>query len=205
MLINSFALICSYLLGSIPSGLLIGQSFYHTDIRQYGSGNIGTTNAFRALGVKGGLFVFICDLLKGFLPVIFLRNLPGITWPLLAFGLAAIVGHSFSIFLAFKGGKAVATSFGVGLAIAPVLPLASIGVFFIVLYISRMVSLSSVLAMVFASCFVCIYPDGLLRAFIWTVSLLIIVRHRTNIQRILKGTESKVPFGLGYRKEQEKK
>ena len=99
----------------------------------------------------------------------------------------------------------MATSFGVGLAIAPVLPLASIGVFFIVLYISRMVSLSSVLAMAFASCFVCIYPDGLLRAFIWTVSLLIIVRHHTNIQRILKGTESKVPFGLGYRKEQEKK
>ena len=105
--------ILAYLLGSFPTGILVGKTFFHKDIRKYGSGNIGTTNTFRVLGPVAGIIVFLVDFFKGTLatliPVIF--NL-GPHYLCLIFGLAAILGHAFPVFLKFKGGKAVATSAG---------------------------------------------------------------------------------------------
>lgn len=190
--------VLAYLLGSVPFGVLIGRYGYHKDIRQFGSGNIGTTNAFRAFGAGGGLTVFVCDMLKGFIPVLLARLIPGLTWDAMIYGIFAILGHTFSLYLHFKGGKAVATSFGAALAYSPLFALLSISIFFIVLLISRMVSLASVLALVGASLLVSFFiPDAswLFRCLVYGITLLIIVRHWTNIKRILNGTESKITLG----------
>lgn len=193
---NFWLVIFAYLLGSFPSGLVIGKLFYHTDLREQGSGNIGTTNAFRAFGKLGGSVVFIGDMLKGAIPVL-LAGSVATSWHPVVFGLSAIFGHTFPIFLKFKGGKAVATSFGVGLAIAPLFALIVISVFFIVLYIGRMVSLASIVAVIFALILSFFWQDTVLTILVAIIAVTIIVRHKENIERIRKGTESKVPFGLG--------
>lgn len=203
MVFNLFFSLLSYLLGSIPFGILIGKGFYHKDIRAFGSGNIGTTNAFRSFGATGGLFVFFCDMLKGFLPVFIAHHTSLLTWDPMVYGIFAILGHSFSIYLQFKGGKAVATSFGAALAYSPVFALLSIGAFFIILLISRMVSLSSMLALVTSSILVTFFmPDisWLFRFLVYAITILIIVRHRTNITRILNGTERKISFHASKKK-----
>ncbi|MDO4669851.1 MAG: glycerol-3-phosphate 1-O-acyltransferase PlsY [Aerococcus sp.] len=187
--------VLAYLLGSIPFGVLIGKGLYHKDIRSFGSGNIGTTNAFRAFGPRGGLLVFLFDMLKGFLPVMIAHLVPQLTWDAMIYGIFAILGHSFSLYLRFKGGKAVATSFGAALAYSPIFALLSIAVFFIVLWVSRMVSLSSILALIASSILVTFFmPDvsWLFRGLVYGITLLIIVRHIQNIKRILNGTESKI-------------
>lgn len=122
-------IIIAYLLGSIPSGLWIGKTFYKKDIRQFGSGNSGTTNTFRILGVKAGFAVFLADLLKGTLATS-LAYLPGVDTNPLWFGLAAIVGHVFPVFAKFKGGKAVATSAGMLLGYNPLFFFCSLALFF---------------------------------------------------------------------------
>ena len=139
-------LIIAYLLGSIPTGLWIGKYFYGKNLRDYGSGNMGTTNTFRVLGPKAGSVTFMIDMLKGtlatILPMIF--GVSGVT-PLL-FGFFAILGHTFPIFAGFKGGKAVATSAGILLGLAPLFLLYLLIIFTIVLYLSSMISLASVTA-----------------------------------------------------------
>lgn len=190
-------MIIAYLIGSIPFGLLIGLNFYHIDIRKIGSGNIGTTNAFRAYGTKGGIAVFILDMLKGGLPVLSGQFIPHITWHPLLFGLAAVIGHIFPIFLSFKGGKAVASSFGLGLFYAPIVAIVGIGVFFISLYFSRIVSLSSILGVFTALIMTFITSDDwILRIMVACLFLLVIIRHKTNIKRILNGTENKISKGF---------
>ncbi|WHY88802.1 glycerol-3-phosphate 1-O-acyltransferase PlsY [Neobacillus novalis] len=187
-------LVLAYLLGSIPSGLIIGKVFYKTDIREHGSGNLGGTNTFRTLGVKAGLAVTLADILKGTLaaslPVLF--NLPDLN-PLIA-GVFAVVGHTYPIFAGFRGGKAVATSGGVVLFCAPYMFIAVLVVFFISLYITKYVSLSSMLAGV------CGVIYGLV---LWNIPLLIaivlltsfvIYRHRANIKRIINKTEPKIKW-----------
>lgn len=193
---NFLLVIFAYLLGSFPSGLVVGKLFYHTDLREHGSGNIGTTNAFRAFGKVGGSVVFLGDMLKGAIPIM-ITGLVGASWHPIIFGLAAIFGHTFPIFLKFRGGKAVATSFGVGLAYAPVFALIAISVFFIVLYIRRMVSLASIIAVIFALILSFFWQDSVLTILVAIITIVIIVRHKENIQRIRNGTEAKVPFGLG--------
>lgn len=188
-------LIFAYLIGSIPFGLVIGKLLYKKDIRQFGSGNIGTTNAFRAFGKAGGSLVFVCDMLKGMIPVLLATAL-GISWHPLLFGGMAILGHSFPIFLKFKGGKAVATSFGVVLAYHPIFALIAIASFFISLYITSMVSFSSIFAVAFALILSLWYQDWVLTLVTLLVFILIVVRHKDNIKRIRQGTESRVPFGL---------
>lgn len=192
-------LVVAYLLGSIPFGLVVGKFIYKKDIRQFGSGNIGTTNAFRAFGTVGGILVFVCDMLKGAIPVLLAQWLDAGLHPLL-FGGMAIVGHSYPLFLKFNGGKAVATSFGVVLAYHPIFALISIASFFVSLFITSMVSFSSIFAITFATILSLFYQDWGLTLATLLVLILVVVRHKDNIKRIRQGTESKVPFGLNKSK-----
>ncbi|WP_251921118.1 glycerol-3-phosphate 1-O-acyltransferase PlsY [Lactococcus lactis] len=206
-------LIASYLLGAIPFGLWIGKIFFKKNLHDYGSGNTGTTNTFRILGVKAGISVFAFDLLKGtlatLLPLFFHIN--GVS-PLI-FGLLAVIGHTFSIFDRFKGGKAVATSAGVILGFSPLFLIYLLVVFIIVLWLFSMISLSSVIGAIFALLGILIFPsvgfiltsyDLLFSIIIFVLAIIIILRHRTNLKRIKNHCESLVPFGLNLSKQKEK-
>ena len=213
MLTIILLLIASYLLGAIPFGLWIGKIFFKKNLHDYGSGNTGTTNTFRILGVKAGSSVFAFDLLKGtlatLLPLFFHIN--GVS-PLI-FGLLAVIGHTFSIFDRFKGGKAVATSAGVILGFSPLFLIYLLVVFIIVLWLFSMISLSSVIGAVFALLGILIFPsigfiltsyDLLFSIIIFVLAIIIILRHRTNLKRIKNHCESLVPFGLNLSKQKEK-
>ena len=213
MLTIILLLIASYLLGAIPFGLWIGKIFFKKNLHDYGSGNTGTTNTFRILGVKAGISVFAFDLLKGtlatLLPLFFHIN--GV--PPLIFGLLAVIGHTFSIFDRFKGGKAVATSAGVILGFSPLFLIYLLVVFIIVLWLFSMISLSSVIGAVFALLGILIFPsigfiltsyDLLFSIIIFVLAIIIILRHRTNLKRIKNHCESLVPFGLNLSKQKGK-
>lgn len=202
-------LIIAYLLGSIPSGVWIGKFFFKKDLRQFGSGNTGTTNTFRVLGKKAGIAVLLMDILKGTLatclPLLFTLDVNP-----LVFGVAAVLGHTFPIFANFKGGKAVATSAGMILAYNPAFFVYSALIFIIMLYITSMVSLSSMISAVLITLSTIILPfaipailphfDWLLTSIALVLTIFIFIRHKDNIERIKDGTESRVPFGLGARK-----
>lgn len=213
MLVNLILLFIAYLLGSIPSGLWIGQTFFNINIREYGSGNTGTTNTFRILGPKAGTIVFVIDFLKGtlaaLLPLIF--HAQGIS-PIV-FGLMAVLGHTFPVFAQFKGGKAVATSAGMLLGVAPAFCLYLVTIFVTSLYLTSMVSFSSVLAAALAILGALLFPamgiilpsyDWLYTVIIVFLGLFVIVRHKENIQRILKKEENLVPFGLNLTKQKKR-
>ena len=213
MLIIILLLIASYLLGAIPFGLWIGKIFFKKNLHDYGSGNTGTTNTFRILGVKAGIAVFIFDLLKGtlatLLPLIFHIN--GVS-PLI-FGLLAVIGHTLSIFDHFKGGKAVATSAGVVLGFSPFFLLYLLVIFILVLWLFSMISLSSVVAAIFALLGILIFPsfgfiltsyDLLFSIIIFALAIIIIFRHKTNLKRIKNHCESLVHFGLNLSGQKEK-
>lgn len=186
-------LILAYLLGSIPSGLIIGKAFYNTDIRQHGSGNLGGTNTFRTLGVKAGLVVTLMDILKGTLaaslPHLFHMELN----PLIA-GIFAVLGHTYPIFAGFRGGKAVATSGGVILFCAPLMFLTVLVVFFISLYVTKFVSLSSMLAGVCAVIYAFFMKNIPLLLVVAFFAGFVIYRHRANIKRIINKTEPKIKW-----------
>lgn len=185
--------ILAYLLGSIPFGLIVGKLGYGVDIREHGSGNLGGTNTFRVLGVKAGLIVTISDMLKGTLaaslPFFFGLNIH----PLLV-GAAAIVGHTYPLFARFRGGKAVATSAGLLLYYAPILFISLIVVFFLFLYLSKYVSLSSMLTGIFGIIYSLFTKDLSLIITISLLTLFIIFRHRTNIKRIINKSEPKIKW-----------
>ena len=182
----------AYLLGSIPSGLWIGRKFFQIDIRQYGSGNLGATNSFRILGKKAGTIVLLMDLLKGSISVLLLKqmDLHGISPLIIA--LFAVIGHTYPLFANFKGGKAVATFAGVILAYQPVLFLIGLGIFILTLAISKMVSFTSMLTISIGVLLSLYFQDMVLTTIALLADIFIIYRHRTNIQRIVNGTESKV-------------
>ncbi|AZU62093.1 glycerol-3-phosphate 1-O-acyltransferase PlsY [Neobacillus mesonae] len=191
-------LVLAYLLGSIPSGLIVGKVFYKTDIREHGSGNLGGTNTFRTLGVKAGLAVTLADILKGTLATALPALLAVDMHPLLA-GVFAVIGHTYPIFAGFRGGKAVATSGGVILCYEPLLFITLVLAFFISLYISKYVSLSSMIAGVVGVLYVLI--DGIFHKWDFPLFIVIILmasfviyRHRTNIKRILNKTEPKIKW-----------
>lgn len=198
-------LFIGYLLGSIPSGVWIGKIFYHKDIRQFGSGNMGTTNTFRVLGKKAGIIVFILDILKGAVAT----SLP--IWlhlPLnpLWCGIAAILGHTFPVFAKFKGGKAVATSAGMLLGYYPPFFLLAFTIFLILLFLTSTVSLTSILAAIIVTLLTLVLPrfcplllphqDYFLTLIATLVTIFIIYRHKDNLKRIKNGTENRVSFGL---------
>ncbi|MGX7419295.1 glycerol-3-phosphate 1-O-acyltransferase PlsY [Carnobacterium gallinarum] len=197
-------LVIAYLLGSIPSGVWIGKLFYHKDIRNFGSGNSGTTNTYRVLGKKAGTVVLLMDILKGTLaaslPLFFHSDVNA-----LAIGLGAIIGHTYPIFAQFKGGKAVATSAGALLAYNPQFFVFCAILFVSLIYITRMVSLASIIAMLIVAPTSWYYHDPILTIIACILMVFIIYRHRANITRIIDGTENKVPFGLGYKKEKTNK
>ena len=193
MFVYGIIIILAYLIGSIPSGLIIGKKFFGVDIRQHGSGNLGGTNTFRVLGVKAGLTVTIADILKGTLaaalPIFFQSDMP-----ILLAGIFAVIGHTYPVFAGFKGGKAVATSAGVLLCYAPLMFVILIAGFFLCLYITKYVSLSSMFGGLVAFIYSLIVQD---LALIIVVSILVgfvIYRHRANIKRIIDKTEPKVKW-----------
>ncbi len=193
-------ILLAYLLGAIPTSVWIGKIFYKTDIRQHGSGNAGGTNTVRILGWKAGIPVIIFDVFKGWFAVFYLSTwfpetifLPG-DYLLLAYGLAAVIGHVFPVYVGFKGGKGVGTLAGVGLAFFPLALLAAFGVFLIVAIPTRYVSLGSIVAAISFPLFLIFAfhetsPPVLVLGFF--ASLFIIFTHRNNIDRLLKGKENK--------------
>ena len=184
--------VLAYLVGSVPSGLILGKLFWHTDLREHGSHNIGATNAWRTLGKVPGIIVFVADSLKGQAGVLLGLSLVGTPLAAVVGGLLAIMGHSFSIFLRFHGGKGVATSLGVLTMLMGNVTIVVFVLWFTIVYITRYVSLGSVVAgfltPVLAAFFS--YP---MEYIVFTViaAFLVIVRHRENIKRLMNGTENK--------------
>jgi glycerol-3-phosphate acyltransferase PlsY len=202
---NEFLLIMvAYVIGSIPTSVWVSKHFFGVDIRDYGSGNAGATNTYRVLGSKWGTFVMICDVLKGVLATSLYILIPYYMhdeWDrtnfMVGLGLSAVVGHIFPIFADFKGGKGVATLFGMVIAIQPNVAVCCAAVFLLVLYLTRFVSLSSILASIAFAIFILFIfneKETLYRFFAVAVALMVILTHQKNINRLLNGTESKVPI-----------
>lgn len=209
-----FLIIAAYFIGSIPTALIVSRAFFNIDIRDYGSGNMGATNTFRILGSKFGTIVMVGDMVKGMLAVSLYNLLPYYltneldrTNLMIGLGLAAVVGHIYPVWAQFKGGKGVATLFGMVLAIQPVVAISCVGVFLIVLFLTRYVSLSSIIAgIALPICVLWIYNEKEIfyRVFAITVAALIILTHQKNITRLLKGSEGRVPI-LKYRDKRKSK
>lgn len=187
-------IILSYLIGSIPSALIVGKLFYQTDIREHGSGNLGGTNTFRVLGKKAGFVVTLADILKGTLAVTLpiILGFPEIN-PLIV-GVFAVIGHMYPIFANFRGGKAVATSGGLILGINPLVFLIVLLSFFVMLMISKYVSLSSMSAGLIGVLTTIILKEYELLIVASILTVFIFYRHRANIKRIINKTEPKVPW-----------
>ncbi|MCQ6276348.1 glycerol-3-phosphate 1-O-acyltransferase PlsY [Bacillus sp. V3B] len=193
MFVYGMIIILAYLIGSIPSGLIIGKKFFGVDIRHHGSGNLGGTNTFRVLGVKAGLTVTIADILKGTLaaalPLFFQSDMH-----ILLAGIFAVIGHTYPIFASFRGGKAVATSAGVLLCYAPLMFLIMIAGFFACLYMTKYVSLSSMFGGLVAFIYSIMQDDLPLIIVVTILVGFVIYRHRANIKRIINKTEPKVKW-----------
>ncbi|HHW5454658.1 TPA: glycerol-3-phosphate 1-O-acyltransferase PlsY [Staphylococcus aureus] len=195
-------LLLSYLIGAFPSGFVIGKLFFKKDIRQFGSGNTGATNSFRVLGGPAGFLVTFLDIFKGFITVFFPLWLPvHADGPISTFftnglivGLFAILGHVYPVYLKFQGGKAVATSAGVVLGVNPILLLILAIIFFIVLKIFKYVSLASIVAAICCVIGSLIIQDYILLVVSFLVSIILIIRHRSNIARIFRGEEPKIKW-----------
>jgi glycerol-3-phosphate acyltransferase PlsY len=197
-------LILAYLIGSIPTAVWVSKYFFDIDIRNFGSGNAGATNTFRVLGSKAGSFVFAVDMLKGYLAVDLayfiakyqMDNIALTNFQVLL-GIAAVVGHIFPIWAEFKGGKGIATLFGMILAIQPLVAVSLIVVFVFMLFLTRYVSLSSISAsiafpiMIF---FVFKEPEVMYRVFALATAIMVVLTHHKNINRLLAGNENKVPL-----------
>jgi glycerol-3-phosphate acyltransferase PlsY len=197
-------ILSAYLIGSVPTAVWISRFFFGIDIREYGSGNAGATNTFRVLGPKWGSVVMFFDVLKGVLAVklyfllpYYIHNEFEQTNFQIGLGLAAVLGHIFPIWASFRGGKGVATLFGMVMGIHPIVALSCVGVFMLVLYLTRYVSLSSILASAAFPVFVLAIfnvDEPLYRIFAVAVALMVILTHQKNIGRLLRGSESKVPI-----------
>jgi len=201
-------ILTAYFIGSIPTAIIVSKAFFNIDIRDYGSGNMGATNTFRVLGPKFGTVVMVGDMLKGILAVALYNLLPYYltneldrTNLMIGLGLAAVLGHIYPIWAGFRGGKGVATLFGMVLAIQPIVAINCVAVFLLVLYLTRYVSLSSIIAGVaLPICVLWIYNEHevFYRVFAVAVACLIVLTHQKNISRLLKGNEGRVPI-LKYR------
>ncbi len=196
-------ILISYLLGSMPTAYIFGKFYKGIDIREYGSGNVGATNVFRVLGKWPGMIVLLIDILKGLLPVIVVADFLGLEsigeWIIL--GLIAVIGHNWTVFLKFKGGKGIATGLGVLIAlaikIASVRPvfLGTMMVWVVTFLVSGFVSLASILAAVFLPIFMVFTHQPLEIVSLGIIfCIFVVLRHRSNIRRILLGQESRVSF-----------
>ena len=192
-----FFLVLGYVMGALPNGVWIGKYFKNIDIREHGSKNSGATNAYRVLGPRYGIMVLIADALKGFLPPFLARRFGVSGNMLLVIGVLAIVGHSLSFFLNFKGGKGVATSLGVFLFLIPQVTLTLLIIFIVVVAITKYISLGSIIAAIMLPILTYFYPtqNGLdkLPLLLMTsiIGIFVVYKHKSNIERLLKGTENK--------------
>lgn len=202
-------LIVAYLLGSFPSAVWVGKTFYNKDVREFGSGNAGATNTFRVLGKKAGIPVLLMDIFKGWFSVNLIYFVSDSCNPFsddvsssqfevqLAFGIAAVIGHLFPIYTGFRGGKGIATLLGLLIGLSYPAALAAIVVFVLVFVISKYVSLGSILA---SSAFPIVVfflinePNSSLKTFSVFVPILTLITHQKNIERLMRGEENKVTF-----------
>lgn len=212
LILNGVILIIAYLLGATPSGYWIGSWFYRIDIREQGSGSTGATNVLRTIGKLPALTVLVIDIFKGVLAIalvryiyslLFAQNLtitagiPDVDvvkeWMVILAGLIAIVGHTKSIWIGFQGGKSVASSLGILLAMSWVVGLGTLSVFIVFLAITRIVSLSSIIAAISVSGLMFFTGQPLpYEIFAVTGSMYVIWRHRSNIERLLAGKEPRI-------------
>lgn len=211
-IIHILTIVAACLLGSIPFGLIVARLFGVSDIRQHGSGNIGATNVSRVLGFKAALWVYLGDIGKGLLAVLIARLVAGqfgspFASPELFFSLAAltaVLGHMFSLFCGFKGGKGVNTALGGLLALIPYEALMAFAIFLIVVLLSRFISLGSLIAGLALFAIVAveylILRTGIATTYFWltaVLALLIIIAHRSNIARLINGTENRLTLKSG--------
>ena len=197
-------IVLAYLIGSIPSSVWVSKYFFDIDIRDYGSGNAGATNTYRILGPKWGTIVMVADMVKGIIAVKLALLLPAYADNEVnlqnlqtGLGLAAVIGHIFPIWADFRGGKGVATLFGLVLGISPWTALSCVGIFILVLYLTRFVSLSSILASIAFPIFILVIfnvENPAYRVFAIAVALMVLLTHQKNIGRLITGNESKVPI-----------
>ena len=199
----------AYLTGSLPSAVWVGKMFYKIDVREYGSGNAGATNTFRVLGKKAGIPVLFLDILKGWISVYYAwllsnsydlnLNQPDLFFEnQLVFGIAAVFGHLFPIYTGFRGGKGIATMLGLLIGLSPIAASYSLIVFVIVLLISRYVSLASMIASITFPLYVILILNSINESenlFAIFVPILSLITHQKNIERLLRGEETKIKFG----------
>lgn len=199
--LSLLAFVLAYLIGSIPSAVWAGKLFHGIDVREHGSGNAGATNTIRVLGWKTGIPVLLFDIFKGWLAAslpLILNVAPDgseqMTAIQIACGMAAILGHVFPIYAGFRGGKGVATTFGVLLALHPLLTLSCAGIFLVVLLISGYVSLASIISVImFPVLLMTVFdtPSVLFKIFAVVVAIAVVLTHSKNISRLIKGEEKK--------------
>lgn len=193
--------ILAYLVGSIPFALVIGKVFYKTDIRQFGSKNLGGTNAGRVLGKKAGITVILLDIFKAMIIMLLSQKIGNLAFEqLLIVGFFVNIGHALPIWAKFKGGKCVSTFFGFLISVVYFNPdyylllVGSLAAFILILFTFKMVSLASLISAIYCCCFSFIYQNWYLSITLSILTLIIIYRHRANINRIRNKTESKVSW-----------
>ena len=198
---NIIFLILAYLIGSFPSAVWLGKTFYNKDVREYGSGNAGATNTFRVLGKKAGIPVLLMDVFKGWFAVYLASfSVADNVESQLAFGIAAVIGHLFPIYTGFRGGKGIATLLGFMIGVEPIAAGICALIFLISFLISKYVSLSSIFASI-AFPLVIVFSYGYnnvnssLFLFSIFVPILALITHQKNIERLIRGEENKAKFG----------
>ena len=193
--------IIAYVIGSIPSSIWIGKSYFGKDVRDFGSGNAGATNTFRVLGKRAGIIVLLLDILKGVTAASLILYMPSVSQETdqyvnlqLLFGILAVLGHIFPVFENFNGGKGIATLFGMLIGIHYILAVACVALFIIVLLLTRYVSLSSILATIsfpILTIYIFNRDEPLFIAFGIAAAFMVVITHKKNIVRLLNGEETK--------------
>ena len=197
-------IVLAYLIGSIPTAVLVSKTFFHMDIRQHGSGNAGATNIVRVLGWKAGIPVMVVDVVKGWFAIWMGTRLfghavdpSGLEYFRIGMALAAVLGHVYPLFAGFRGGKGIATLFGVGIALYPVSIWVAVGIFLLVLFISGYVSLSSMTAAVsfpFVDHFLFHQQHPALFCLSMFIGIFVLFTHRKNIKRLIAGEEKRLLY-----------
>lgn len=200
------ALLVSYLIGAVPFALVVGRVFYHVDVRDHGSGNLGATNVYRVLGIRAGIATALLDIAKGAVAVLVARAIlepaysgARLDWLLVGAGILAMLGHSYTVYARFKGGKGVATAAGVLLVLTPWALAVLLSVFVLIVIVTRYVSLGSVIVAA-AYPFVTWLLYGArpaLVAFATAGALLVLWRHRSNIARLSRREEPRIEWKSG--------